>query len=180
MTKSNAVTAPRDALPAPPRRARVFHPALGSVPAVLLAFSLLPSAFSAAPASKPAVSASAPVKNFRLPAFNAQGHRTSLVTGGAGRYIGPAQIDITRFDLVIFPGDGTLRVQTRLTAPSASFFLENTAAPRASGRESVRLVHENEIDASGEDWTYDHGQKRLRINKNVRLVFPAPLQDILK
>ncbi|MDR2674799.1 MAG: hypothetical protein LBC18_08015, partial [Opitutaceae bacterium] len=134
----------------------------------------------AAPAAKPAVTASAPVKNFRLPAFNEQGHRTSLLTGGEGRYISPDQIDVTNLDFVIYPGDGTIRVETRLTAPAASFFLKNTAAPRASGKGSVRLVHENEIDASGEDWAYDHGRKKLWINKNVRLVFPAPLQDILK
>ncbi|WP_145929129.1 hypothetical protein OH491_14600 [Termitidicoccus mucosus] len=140
----------------------------------------IPSSPAADPAAKPSISTSAPVKNFRLPAFNEQGYRTSLLTGSEGRYIGPEQIDVTNLDLAIYPGDGTMRVETRLTAPTASFFLKNTAAPRASGKESVRLVHENEIDASGEDWAYDHGQKKLWINKNVRLVFPAPLQDILK
>jgi hypothetical protein len=131
-------------------------------------------------AAKPAVTISAPSKGIRLPAFNEQGHRTSLLTASEGRFISPGQIDATHLDLVIYPGDGTARVETRLTAPTASFFLKDTAAPRASGKESVRLVHENEIDASGEDWAYDHGRKKLWINKNVRLVFPAPLQDILK
>jgi hypothetical protein len=138
------------------------------------------SAPAADPAAKPAVTLSAPSKGIRLPAFNEQGHRTSLLTAAEGRLINPGQIDATNLDLVIYPGDGTTRVETRLTAPTASLFLKNTAAPRASGKESVRLVHENAIDATGEDWAYDHGQKKLWINKNVRLVFPAPLQDILK
>ncbi|MDR0353384.1 MAG: hypothetical protein LBI02_08570 [Opitutaceae bacterium] len=174
--------APTPRAPAPRATARCA-PARRVAP-VAFSFFLLHFSFfipsSAAPATKPALSTSAPVKNFRLPAFNEQGHRTSLLTAGESRYISPEQIDVIRLDFAIYPGDGTTRVETRLTAPTASFFLKNTAAPRASGKESVRLVHENEIDATGEDWAYDHGQKKLWINKNVRLVFPVPLQDILK
>jgi hypothetical protein len=163
-----------------PRRLLGAAHLLSAAALFLLSFTL----FLSLPTSSPAQSsiiANAPVKNFRLPTFNDAGHRVALVRGGEARYISNTQIDILELNFAQFLGDGSTETDKLLLAPSATLFIKDKNHFVLSGQQTVRLIGEN-IEATGENWTFDskgrHDQ-RLTMNKNVRVVFRAQLQNIL-
>jgi lipopolysaccharide export system protein LptA len=129
-----------------------------------------PSALSQKSASS--IFANTPVKNFSLPFFNdATGYREYLVRGDKATYVNASQIDIVALEFTQFTGDGSAIAKTRLTAPVATLHAENKQAPVLTGRESVHLAYENDLDATGEDWAYDHAQKTITINRNARIIY---------
>jgi hypothetical protein len=142
----------------------------------LLALAL--ATVSAARAQSASIIANAPVKNFRLPSFNDQGHRTMLLRGGEARYISNTQIDVVELNFAQFAGDGSTESQNILLAPSATVFIKGENRILISGKESVRLIGKN-FEAAGENWTYDHTDQRLTMNQNVRVVFRAEIKGIL-
>lgn len=140
--------------------------------ALLLLLTLPPAAPAASPGKNPL--AGIPVKNPSYSGFNDAGWRTYLITGDQAviNNTNPLQIDIRSVRFTQFPGDGSATVQASITAPAASvFFDENRRYPRIAGRDSVHLVHENELDVTGEDWSYDHALQKLTINRNARIVY---------
>ncbi|MDF9833157.1 lipopolysaccharide export system protein LptA [Ereboglobus sp. PH5-5] len=143
-----------------------------------LLFSVLAAGVFAGAGGR-SIFANVPVKNPRYPAFNDAGHRTSLISGEQATIINTRQIDIGRLEFIQYPGDGSARVVTRMTAPVASVFEFDSPAPRIEGKENVRLAHEDELDVTGEDWAYDHARQKLTINKNARILYKAPLKNIL-
>ena len=125
------------------------------------------------------VIANAPVKNLRLPSFNDQGHRTRFLRGDEARYISNTQIDIVGLNLAEFRGDGSTEPVNLLLAPSATVFIKENNRFLVTGKETMRLIG-NGIEATGENWSYDHDDRhRLILNKNVRVVIRAPLKGIL-
>lgn len=120
----------------------------------------------------------APISQFKLPTFNSEGNRVSLLRGAEARYVSPTQIDLTAMDLTLYFGDGTDRVDTVLRAPSASVLL-NDSKIRVRGDQQVHVTRED-LDATGERWTYDHTDRRILIEKNVHVVFRMELKDLLK
>ena len=142
---------------------------------VVFLFSLLaPAAFSAGLSG-----VNAPVKKFRLPSFNDQGFRTSLLEGETATMISPTQIDMKEMHLTLFTGDEKGSVDTTLLAPLATVRILEQNKILVEGKSSVRLVR-SDLDVSGEDWAYRHSDKHLAIRKNVRVVVHAELNDILK
>ncbi|MGC4074313.1 MAG: hypothetical protein QM760_17735 [Nibricoccus sp.] len=147
-------------------------------------FSILAALCCALPSFSSAQSsiiANAPVKNFRLPSFNDQGNRTSLLRGSEARYISSTQIDIIELNFAQFPEDGSTEADNILLAPSATVLIKSKDHTILTGKESVRLIGKG-IDATGENWTFDnkgHNDQRLTMNKNVRVVFHAELKGIL-
>ncbi len=141
---------------------------------------LLALPLAAAPGKN--ILANNPIKNPSYPGFNDAGRRTYLIAGDQAIIVSlsPLQTDIRGLRFTQYPGDGTAIVQASIDAPSASvFFDEIRQSPRITGRDSVRLIRENEIDATGEDWSYDHARQKLNINKNARIIYKAPLKNIL-
>jgi lipopolysaccharide export system protein LptA len=159
--------------------------ASAAAPADTLAAPASPAAAPAAPSAPAADSgknifANVPIKNPRYPGFNDAGNRIYLLTGKQAAFINNRQIDIRELSFTQYPGDGSSTVQAAITAPTASvFFDDNRQSPRIAGSDSVHLVHENELDVTGEDWSYDHAQQKLNINKNARVICKAPLKNIL-
>jgi len=121
----------------------------------------------------------APVKKFRLPSFNEQGFRTSLLEGDEATMISPSQIDMREMHLTLFSGDENNRVETTLLAPLATVRLLDQNQIAVEGPSSVRLVR-SDLDVAGENWSYRHADKRLTIGKKVHVVIHAQLGDILK
>jgi len=124
------------------------------------------------------VTASAPVKNFKLPVLNEQGVRTSLLRGNEARYVNASQIDLSGMQYMAFVENNANEVETTLLAPSATVNIVKNKI-KVHGDEGVRLVR-NDLDVTGERWTYDHDQRKITIGKNVRVVFRTGLKDILK
>lgn len=132
-----------------------------------------------APPTKGATSAanSVPARNWVLPLFTAkEGYRNLTLRGSEVRPVGTGQIDVTDLSITVFSGDAAATVETILLSPAASFFQKDQ---RATGEKSVRLVHDD-IEITGEGWVYEHATKKVSLSRNVRVVFTAQLNDILK
>jgi hypothetical protein len=123
-----------------------------------------------------ALTPGAPVVNFSAPTFTTEGYRSWLLRGSEGRFVSQNEITVTNLSLTVFTGDPSNRVDSVFLSPAATARL-NAGQVRGPGR--VRLINDD-LEATGEDWTYDHRQKKVSIRKNVRVVFHAQLQSILR
>ena len=148
------------------------------VPIRALALTLALALTSAHAAPAASVIANAPVKNWKLASFNDAGFRTRLLRGSEARYISDTQIDVVDLNFAQFYGDGSTRTDSVLLAPTASVFVEGEKQ-ELRGADSMRLIRDD-LEATGEKWTYDHTGKKLIITQNVRVVFHAPLKDMIK
>lgn len=121
----------------------------------------------------------APVTKFRLPSFNDQGFRSTMLEGTEAKIISTSQIDMKDMQFTLFTGDENSTVDTTLVAPTATVRILEKNQISVEGGNSVRLVRDD-LDAYGENWSYRHAEKRLIMRKNVRVVIHAQLNDILK
>jgi len=96
--------------------------------------------------------------------------------GSEARTPAANRIDVVDLNITVFSGDATARVESVLLSAQASFFPKDN---RATGEKSVRLVRDD-IEVTGEGWTYDRTTQTVTILKNTRIVFRAQLNDILK
>jgi hypothetical protein len=117
-----------------------------------------------------------PAKNWALPLFTPEGFHSMTLRGTEVFTVGPDRIDIIDMNIAVFSGNAATRVDTILLSPAASFFPREN---RASGRQSVRLIRDD-IDVTGEQWTYDYNQKKVSIDRGLRVAFRAQLNGILK
>ena len=123
-----------------------------------------------------AFTAGAPVTDFRVTTFTKEGYRSWLLSGTKGVYVNQDQLDVTDLNLTVFVGDAANHVDSIFLSPAATA-LVNAGQVRGPG--SLRLITDD-FEATGEDWFYDHGAKKISIHKNVRVVFHVELQSILR
>lgn len=118
-----------------------------------------------------------PAKNWVLPLFtDKEGFRSMTVRGSEAHAVGAKQIDITDLNITAFSGDATARVDTMLLSPAAHFFPDEK---RATGEKSLRFIRDD-MEITGERWTFLQNEKRVLIDQNVRVVLHAQLPAILK
>ena len=96
--------------------------------------------------------------------------------GSEAHSVGSDRIYITDLSITAFSGDAAARVETVLLSPVASFFPD---ARRATGEKSVRFIRDD-MEVTGERWSFAHVEKRVLIDRNVRVVLHLPLHAILK
>ena len=141
---------------------------------LLVLFLVLP--FSASADSSPQVKSSAPIKNFRLPTFNKDGFRTSFMRADEALIVSNTQIDAKNMHLTLFTDDGSGRIDCILISPSATAFTDKQIV---TGKESVRFMRDD-VEVTGDHWTYFHQQKRVLIENNARVTFRDELKDLIK
>ncbi|CAM3197846.1 hypothetical protein [Rariglobus hedericola] len=124
------------------------------------------------------VKTSAPIKDFRLPSFDKNGKRSIFMRAGEALIVSPTRIDVKDMQLTSFTKDGTGAFDTVILAPSATF-IPVKDKEFVSGNESVRLIREN-LEVTGEQWSYNHPEKRVLIGNNARVTFQDELKDIIK
>jgi hypothetical protein len=130
-----------------------------------------------APQPTPPPSVAVPAKNWVLPLFTAKdGFRSMTLRGSEVKPVGTARVEVVDLSITVFSGDAAAVVETMLLSPAASFFPKEK---RATGEKTVRLIRDD-IELVGEGWAYDHEGKRVSLARNVRVVFRAQLNDILK
>jgi hypothetical protein len=122
------------------------------------------------------IASDAPIVNFRLPTFTADGHREWLVRGSEARMPSLQEVDVHELTLTIFTGDATERIDTMILSPVAKVLTEPQVV---TGPEAIRVLND-EFEASGGDWRYDHRAKRISIRKDVRVTFRAELKNLLQ
>lgn len=129
-----------------------------------------------APASTTRIATDKPIVNFRLPDFTPAGHRSWLVRGSEARYASDGLVDIRELNLTIFTGRADEKVETLILSPAAQVRVRDQLV---SGPESIRIINDR-FEASGSDWTYHHGEKKVSIARDVRVILHTQLNDILK
>ena len=173
--RPNACLTPRTqgspcaSLSAPLRPPRPLREAL-----VLLFLSSLAIISAADPTSAPQ-----PVvaKNWSLPLFTKEGYRSMTLRGSEARTVDATQIDIIDLNITTFTGDAAARVESILLCRElASFFPEEKLV---RGTAQVRFLRDD-LEVTGEQWTYDHAAKKVSLARRTRITFSAPLPDILK
>ena len=118
-----------------------------------------------------------PAKNWVLPLFtDKEGFRSMTLRGSEARTLVANRIDVTDLNITVFSGDAAARVDSLLLSPQASFYPKEN---RASGEKSVRFIRDD-VEVTGEGWSYDHALKKVSLARNARVVFSAQLNDILK
>ncbi len=139
----------------------------------LILLLLLPVAARAATTQ---VSPDKPVINFRLPMFTPDGFRAWLVRGSEARFTARNQIDITELTLTIFTGRADDKIETMILSPAARVQPDEQIV---TGDGTIRVIND-QFEAAGTGWRFAHKEKKVSINKNVRVTFRAEFKDLLK
>lgn len=154
-----------------------------SLLALLGLLAAAPGLTAAAPATPPpaapakSIAVSAPLRDFSLPLFTKEGFRTLLLLGGEVRPLdGLKTIQVRNMQLTLFSGDATEAIETVLLSAAATF---RTDLQTAEGTAGVRVIRDD-AEMSGERWHYDHRQKKVVLDGQVRVIFRAQLDDILR
>jgi len=130
----------------------------------------------AAQTAEPKIKPSAPVKNLSLPTFDKQGNRATYLRAGEALFVTPSHIEVKDMHFTLFTKDGTGAFDSVLLSPSATF---RTDQQTVSGKDAVRLIRVD-VEVTGEEWSYNHAEKRVLIGKNARVTFLDELKDIIK
>ncbi|PAW75039.1 MAG: hypothetical protein B9S26_00835 [Opitutia bacterium Tous-C4FEB] len=159
---------------APARSRRLWLAAVLSP--LLFATTFLPAA---EPAQNAAPAAPQPIvaKNWSLPLFTKEGHRSMTLRGTEARTVNPTRIDITDLNITTFAGDAAAKVESILLCRELASFYPDEKLVR--GTAEVRLMRDD-LEITGEQWIYDHGAKKVSIARNTRITFKAQLPDLLK
>ncbi|HWZ96117.1 MAG TPA: hypothetical protein VNW30_13050 [Opitutaceae bacterium] len=119
---------------------------------------------------------SEPAKNFILPTFTREGYYSMRLSGSEARMLTLHLVQLDNMTLTIFSGDASNRVDSVLLSPLARVSFDTDIA---RGPGMIRLVRDD-LELTGEQWTYNHAQKSISIARNVRVVFHSKLKDLLK
>jgi hypothetical protein len=117
-----------------------------------------------------------PAKNWTLPLFTKEGYRQMTLKGAEVRPVTSDRIDIGGLDVTVFSGGPEAKVDTVILSPEASFMINEKIA---RGDQSVRLIRDD-VDVTGQGWTYYYNEKKVLIARNAHVVFHAGLPDILR
>jgi len=126
-------------------------------------------------AARDGLSTRAPLSQFRLPTFNAQGHRSMLIESSEA-IVGPSQIELTNLNLMLFDGTARSTIETILLSPQATALTEEETI---SGTGPVRIIRDD-VEITGIGWRYEHAQRKVSIAKNTRIRFQSALPDLLR
>ena len=114
--------------------------------------------------------------NWTLPLFTKEGYRQMTLRGDEIQQVSASRVDITGMTVTVFSGTADARVDSVLMSPAATFL---TGERVAKGDGPVRLVRDD-IEVSGNGWTYLYDQKKVLILRSAHVVFHASLPNILK
>jgi hypothetical protein len=120
--------------------------------------------------------AGAPAENWEMKIFTKEGFRSMILRGTEVRMTAANRYDVLDLSITIFSGEADARVDNILLSPAATFFAKEN---RASGEKAVRLIRDD-MEITGEQWTYVHAQRKVTIQKNSRVVFHAALPDLIQ
>jgi hypothetical protein len=117
-----------------------------------------------------------PAKNWTLPLFTREGYHQMTLRGDEVRPVDSDRVDIVGMNFIGFSGGPDARVDTVLQSPAATFMINERIA---RGDRPVRLIRDD-IEVTGEGWTYSYKEKKVLIMRKAHVVFRAALPDILK
>ncbi|MEI6052056.1 MAG: hypothetical protein WCQ44_05085 [Opitutaceae bacterium] len=116
-------------------------------------------------------------KNWSMPLFTKEGYRSMTLRGSEARTFSAERIDIIDLNITTFNGDAAAKVDSILLCRELARFFPAEKIVR--GESMVRLVRDD-LEITGEQWTYDHVAKKVSLARHARITFKAQLPDILK
>jgi hypothetical protein len=122
------------------------------------------------------VAVAPPARNWTLPLFTKEGYRQMTLKGDEVRPVSSDRIDIMGMNFTVFSGQADAKVDSVLLSPEATFMLDEKVA---RGAKQVRLIRDD-LEVTGEGWTYDYNEKKVLIFKHAHVVFHSALPDMLK
>jgi hypothetical protein len=131
---------------------------------------------SALPAQTGGNPAAAPARNWEMGIFSKEGFRSMILRGSEVRLAAADRYDVVDLSITIFAGKANPRVDVVLLSPAATFLAREN---RAMGNKAVRLIRDD-MEITGEQWTYVHAEQKVTIQKNSRVVFHAALPDLIR
>ena len=121
------------------------------------------------------IKSGAPLRDFRLPKFGENGQLEWDFSGESGIYVSDAQVDVRGVKLRVFSDDVPPLQVFEMQSRKASIFPE---AGKALGGGSV-YGRARDFVISGEEWEWTEGSDTLVIEKEVRVIFNQPLNNLL-
>lgn len=118
----------------------------------------------------------APAINWVAPLFTRDNFRSMTLRGARASFPTTDQVQVVDLNLTAYSGDAAKKIETVIVAPSATFLPRQNLA---RGEAGVQVTRED-LEASGTNWVYDHAQKKVSLQGNVRIVFNAELKAFLK
>ena len=140
---------------------------------LLLACALVPASLGQV---KPRITAPSPARNYTLSLFSDQGYHSMHVRGSSADLSDPARIALSELTLTLFTGDSSRTVETVILSPQAILEPEKELV---AGPGTVRVIRDD-LELTGENWQYEHGAKKILIQRNARIVFQTAIGDLLK
>lgn len=123
------------------------------------------------------ITTDAPIINWRLPSFTSEGYRESEVRGSEARMLSDNEAVLSGgLTITLFSGDSANRPETILLSQTARIDIAKQVVTSVS---PIRVINDK-FDATATGWRYEHDNKRITLEKNVRVAFKAEIQDILK
>mgnify|MGYP001366549301 CR=1 FL=1 len=155
-------------MPATAHRRLPRRPHLGLLAAAVLA---LAGATRAAPPSL----TDAPILNFRLALFDDEtGRKTSDLRGSTAIYRSAELVEIRDFTLTLL--DRKDAIALKVVSPKAMLQIKTRMA---DGDETIDVEGPG-YSLAGKRWHCDEPARKIAIREEARVVFEAPLLDILK
>ncbi len=118
----------------------------------------------------------APAINWVAPLFTKDNFRSMTARGARASFPSNNQVEVVNLDLTVFSGDIAAHVETIIRAPAATFLPRENLA---RGETGVRVLRDD-LEASGDHWSYNHAQKKVSLTGRVRIVFNAEFTNLLK
>ena len=122
------------------------------------------------------VNTSAPVRNYTVSFFSEEGYTRVRVQGGSADLSDRTAVRMEDVTLTVYTGGEYRAVEAILIAPLAILEPE---PERVSGPDSVRLIRDD-AQVEGEDWSYEHAERRIHVRRRAHVVFNTALTDILQ
>ncbi len=122
------------------------------------------------------VRTSAPVQDYAISFFSDEGYPRVRVVGASADLSDTARIELTLMELILYTGGIDRDVETTLSAPIAILEPE----PEIVHGPAALNLERADLTLSGEDWSYEHREQRVLINRNARVVFKMPLEGLIE
>jgi hypothetical protein len=117
-----------------------------------------------------------PASNWTLPLFTREGYHQMTLRGDLVHPVDSDRVDIVGMNFTVFSGGTDAKVDSVILSPNAKFMINERIA---SGAGTVRLIRDD-IDVTGEDWSYSYNEKKVLIMRKAHVVFHAALPEMLK
>lgn len=123
------------------------------------------------------ISPDKPVINFRLPNFTPEGYRSWLVRGSQAQYLPKNnEVDVKDLTLSVFSGKSDDKMTTMILSPTAKVLPDKSLVVSDS---TIRVINDD-FEATGIGWRYDHKERKTTIDKKVRVTLHGEIKNFLK